>query len=364
MSISHDVARTVSPVLIVGTGLLGASIGLALRLRGVEVLLEDTSPSALALAADYGAGRRLEPGDVPALVVVAVPPELTSAVVAEQLTRWPEAFVTDVASVKSAIVTELAVRGADLTRYLGSHPMAGRERGGPISARADLFLGQPWVIAEHAQTSPEALEVIERLALDVEAVPVHLAPEQHDRAVALISHAPQVVATLLAARLNGGSPSEVGLAGQGLRDTTRIAASDPGLWLQILAANAPEVVEVLTGLRDDLDRMITDLSDVEAPGARRDIVELFIDGNTGVRRIPGKHGTDATYASLVVFVDDRPGELARLFAEVGEIGVNIEDVRIEHSPQAQFGLVELSVVPDRRDALADALEERSWRISR
>ncbi|KAB1661975.1 prephenate dehydrogenase [Pseudoclavibacter sp. CFCC 13796] len=364
MSISHDLARTPSPVLIIGTGLLGASIGLALMQRGVEVLLSDISPSALALAADYGAGRALADGDQPVLVVVAVPPEIAADAVAEQLRRWPDAVVTDVTSVKAQIVRALIEEGADLDRYLGSHPMAGRERGGPISARADLFRGQPWVIAEHKHVTAHALETVERLALDVEAVPVHLDPVQHDRAVALISHVPQVVATLLAGRLVDGTPSQISLAGQGLRDTTRIAASDPGLWLQILAANSDEVTSVLRALRDDLDAMIHDLEDVDRAGARREITELFIAGNTGVRRIPGKHGTDAEFSTTIVFVDDRPGELARLFAEIGEIGVNIEDLRLEHSPKAEFGLAEVSVLPERIEELTKALKERGWRLSR
>ncbi|MFU0804355.1 MAG: prephenate dehydrogenase [Pseudoclavibacter caeni] len=364
MGISQELARTPSPVLVVGTGLLGASIGLALAQRGVDVLLSDVSPSALALAADYGAGRPVTVTDRPVLVVVAVPPELTAGVVAEQLRRHPDAVVTDVASVKFQILARLEAAGADLDRYLGSHPMAGRERGGPIAARADLFQGQPWVIAEHPRMTPRALELVERVALDVGAVPVHLDPAEHDRAVALVSHVPQVVATLLAGRLLDGTPSQLALAGGGLRDTTRIAASDPGLWLQILAANAPAVGDILQALRDDLDRVLGALADVDAPGARRTLTEVFLHGNEGVRRIPGKHGTDATYTDLVVFVADRPGELARLFQEIGEIGVNIEDLRLEHSPRAQFGLAEVSVLPERAEELARALGERGWQLSR
>jgi prephenate dehydrogenase len=225
-------SRLAGPVRIVGAGLLGASIGLALRERGVDVVLDDVSPSALELAVDYGAGRPGRPGELPELVVVCVPPDVVARVVAAELRAHPQALVTDVASVKVAPLEELRALGVDLSRYIGSHPMAGRERGGAISARADLFIGRPWVIAGHRDISYRRAAPVEQLALDLGALPIEMSAEEHDRNVALVSHAPQVVASLLARRLGGAGDSAVSLAGQGLRDTTRIASSDPELWVQ------------------------------------------------------------------------------------------------------------------------------------
>ncbi len=355
-------ARTGSPVLVVGSGLLGASVGLALRQLGVDVLLSDSSASAQALAVDYGAGRALADGDEPVLVVVAVPPEKTSSVVAAQLEAWPNAVVTDVASVKATVLAELVEHGADISRYVGSHPMAGRERGGAMSARADLFVGRPWVVCAHPASQESALDRVERLALDVDAVPVRLGAAEHDRAVAYISHVPQVISTLLAKQLLHASATAVELAGQGVRDTTRIAASDSGLWLQVLAANAQPVLEVLTRYRDDLDSIIQALSDVRASGARRTIADSFEAGNRGVSRLPGKHGVETRFASTIVMVDDRSGELARLLAEIGDAGVNVEDLRLEHSPGAPIGLAEIWVVPESLPSLTAELEGRGWRI--
>lgn len=355
-------ARTASPVLVVGTGLLGASIGLALRARGVEVLLSDNSSSSLALAADYGAGRPIGDQDEPALVVVAVPPEAAAAVVAAQLEAWPDAVITDVASVKKAVLNGVLARGGDVTRYVGSHPMAGRERGGAMSARADLFIGRPWVVAAHPTSRIDAVDAVERLILDVEAVPVHLSADEHDHAVAYVSHVPQVIATLLAKQMLGASPRAIELTGQGLRDTTRIAASDSELWLQVLGANAEPVVEVLEGFQRDLAETITSLRDTDAPGWRRRVADQFVAGNSGVARLPGKHGAQARFSPIVVMVDDRPGELARLFAEIGEAGINIEDLRLEHSPGAPIGLAEIWVVPESLAPLIDELEDRAWRI--
>jgi prephenate dehydrogenase len=352
--------RVSGQVRIVGAGLLGASIGLALRERGLDVILADTSRAALSLAVDYGAGRVAEAGDSPDLVIVAVPPDLVAGVVAFELGAQPDALVTDVASVKAGILTELTASGADVSRYVGSHPMAGRERGGAISARADLFLGRPWVITPHAATTPEQYRVIEDLALELGSTPVRMTPAEHDRGVALVSHVPQLVASLLAARLRDAPDSAVGLAGQGLRDTTRIAGSNPELWVQILAANASPVAEVLHELRDELDAVIAALDDPAASGAPRRIAETLANGNVGVARIPGKHGRDDRYTVIVVKVDDSPGELARLLTEIGEEGVNLEDFRLEHSPGAQVGFAEVAVLPEAAHHLASALEARGW----
>jgi len=353
-------SRVVGQVRIVGTGLLGASIGHALMNRGVDVILHDASRANVTLAIDYGAGRAPADGDQPGLVIVAVPPDVTADVIAAELHAWPDATVTDVASVKSGILAELTKAGADLSRYVGSHPLAGRERGGAISARADLFFGRPWVITE-GDTARR--RIVEDLVLDLGAVPVTMTADEHDSSVALISHVPQVVATLLARRLGGAPEPAVGLAGQGLRDTTRIASSSPELWVQILGANAAPVVDILRAYRDDLDTMLTALERPDAQGSRRAIAEVLAGGNAGVARIPGKHGQARQFSQLVVMVDDKPGELARLLTEIGEAGVNMEDLRLEHSPGAQVGLAEISVLPESKQGLVAELEGRGWKVA-
>jgi prephenate dehydrogenase len=359
----NGLARTTGQVRIVGSGLLGASLGHVLTSLGVDVVLDDASRTALSIAVDYGAGRRAAADDAPAVVVVAVPPDATAAVVAAELAAWPDAVVTDVASVKGGILGDLQAAGADLTRYVGSHPMAGRERGGAIAARADLFLGRPWVLAPAPDAGADAVWAVENIAADAGAIPIIMPAQEHDEAVALVSHVPQVVASALAARLRGAVPEAVGLAGGGLRDTTRIAESDPGLWVQILGANSAPVARILRAVRDDLDTAITALDDPDAPGARRALADLLAAGNAGVASIPGKHGRSERFTSITVLIDDRPGELARLLTEIGELGVNMEDLRLEHSPSAQIGLAEIAIVPEAEAGLVDALIERGWRIA-
>ena len=364
----NHAARLDGSVRVVGAGLLGASIGLGLRARGVDVILADASRAGLNLAVDYGAGRLPHEGDDPSLIVVAVPPDATTSVVATELAAFPRATVTDVASVKAALLTELEQLGSelgpvDLSRYVGSHPLAGRERGGAIAARADLFIGRPWVVCPRPEVPRERVVAIEHLILDLDATPVTLPADEHDAAVALVSHAPQVVSSLMAKRLDGAPSSSLALAGQGLRDVTRIASSDPELWVQILSANAPAVVDILRAYRDDLDDVLSALADVEASGARRAIAQDLAAGNAGVAGLPGKHGQDRRYAGIVVMVDDRPGELGRLFTELGEIGVNIEDLRLEHSPGAQIGLAEIAVLPEVKTRAIEDLSARGWRTA-
>ncbi len=356
-------SRLSGTVRVVGAGLLGSSIGHALRAKGLDVVLSDASPAQLRLAIDYGAGRAARPDDAPALIVVAVPPDVTADVIEKELRDFPAAVVTDVASVKLEPLRELERRGLDLTRYIGSHPLAGRERGGAISARADLFVGRPWVVCRDEETRAADLSLVEALALELGATPLEMTPEEHDRSVALTSHVPQVVASLLAARLADADEGALRLTGQGLRDTTRIAASAPELWVQILGANAGPVVEILEAFADDLREVAGSLREPDAAGARRTLADAIRHGNDGVERLPGKHGQNRRFESLVVMVDDTAGQLGRLFGELGELGVNVEDLRLEHSPGAQFGLAEISVEPAALRGAIEGLEERGWRIA-
>jgi len=360
---TQNAARLSGTVRIVGAGLLGSSIGHALRSKGVDVVLADASPSQLRLAIDYGAGRASQADDAPRLIVVAVPPDVTADVIEAELTAYPDAVVTDVASVKLEPFEELRRRGIDLSRYIGSHPLAGRERGGAISARADLFIGRPWVVCRDEETRPADLALVEALALDVGAMPLEMTPEEHDRSVALTSHVPQVVASLLAGRLAEAEEGSLRLAGQGVRDTTRIAASAPELWVQILGANAAPVVELLDELAVDLKEVADALREPDAPGSRRTVADAIRQGNEGVERLPGKHGQNRRFETLVVMVDDTAGQLGRLFGELGELNVNVEDLRLEHSPGAQFGLAEISVAPAALRGAIEGLEARGWRIA-
>ncbi|MDR6118857.1 prephenate dehydrogenase [Aeromicrobium sp. SORGH_AS981] len=341
------------PTLVVGCGLIGTSVALALREHGIDVHLSDRDPEHVAAAVERGAGSA-DPVHGPALVVVAVPPRATAAAVREALETYPAAVVTDVASVKGSVAREVA-GGAGLDRYVGSHPMAGSERSGPLAASARLFEGRPWVITPAAGATDAAVRLVEEVAVMLGAVPTVMDADTHDRAVALVSHVPQVLSTLTAARLVDAPPAHLALAGQGLRDVTRVAGSDPALWRDIITTNAAEIGAVLTAVRDDLDTLIDALRD-------RDVVGGVLEaGRVGTRAIPGKHGGEPVELVVVnVQVPDTPGALSRLFAHVGESGVNIEDLRIDHELGRPVGLVEIAVAADRADELVARLTERAW----
>jgi prephenate dehydrogenase len=240
--------------------------------------------------------------------------------------------------------------------------MAGRERSGPGAAQADLFEGRPWVLVE-GDADARSLDVAATLLRVCGAMAVRMTADEHDAAVALVSHVPHVAASLVAARLAADEDTSLSLAGQGVTDVTRIAASDPELWVDILAGNAGPVGRILRALRADLDGAIAALDELgvdpgSGGGALRD---LLVRGNSGRSRLPGKHGAPPTsYVVLPVVVADRPGELARLLTDAGKAGVNVEDVRIEHSRGQPVGLVELSVQPGLEAPLAAALTDSGW----
>jgi prephenate dehydrogenase len=194
-------------------------------------------------------------------------------------------------------------------------------------------------------------------------LPQQLTPVEHDAAVALVSHLPQLAASLVAAQLKKGKPVQLELSGQGLRDTTRIAASDPELWVQILNQNAPQIAPLIAQLAGDLKTVADALENPEGAGSLAKLHAVLESGNQGVAKIPGKHGGKyAEYELVTVIIDDSPGALASLLTFVGEIDVNIEDLKLEHSPGAEIGLVELQVMPESAQLLITRLTESGWRL--
>ncbi|GGR21740.1 prephenate dehydrogenase [Streptomyces netropsis] len=355
--------------LVIGTGLIGTSAALALAGRGVQVHLMDHDPAQARTAAALGAGTDEAPEGAVDLVIVAVPPAYVANTLAEAIRGGLARGYLDVASVKGGPRRELEALGCDLTGYLGTHPMAGRERSGPLAATADLFEGRPWVLTPTRDTDTEVLNLALELVALCRAVPVVMDADAHDRAVALVSHTPQLLSSMVAARLRDADETAVRLCGQGIRDVTRIAASDPRMWIDILSANPGPVADVLAAVAGDLDETVRALRALQsAEEDKRDegaagIEDVLRRGNAGRSRVPGKHGAaPAAYETVTVLIGDQPGELARIFADAGREGVNIEDVRIEHATGQQAGLIQLMVEPTMAPGLTAALRERGWSI--
>ncbi|MGH3322590.1 MAG: prephenate dehydrogenase [Streptosporangiaceae bacterium] len=347
-------------VVVIGTGLIGTSAALALSERGAEVLLDDRDPEAVRLAVDIGAGKPYEgeAAERADLAVIAVPPSAVAGTLADAQRRGLARAYTDVASVKTRPLAEAASRGCALADFVGGHPLAGRERSGPAAARADLFLGRPWVLCPSPATSGDVVEVATAFVRACGAEPVTLDPAAHDRAVALVSHAPHLVSSAMAALLRSPDDTTLSLAGQGVRDVTRIAAGDVDLWTAIATANADPLADVLEAVAADLVATARALREHRTEA----VTTLLRDGRSGQARLPGKHGARTTYTTVTVVVSDRPGQLARLFDAAGNAEVNIEDVSVEHSPGLPVGVVELYVRPEASAALVDRLRDDGWSV--
>jgi prephenate dehydrogenase len=359
----------VRSALVVGTGLIGTSAALALAGRGVTVHLRDHDASRARTAAALGAGTEDKPDGPVDLAIIAVPPTHVAGTLAESMRAGEARGYLDVASVKDGPRRELVALGLDTAAYIGTHPMAGKERSGPLAGTADLFEGRPWVLTPTPDTHTEVLNLALELVALCRAVPVVMDADAHDRAVALVSHTPHLISSMVAARLEEADETAVRLCGQGIRDVTRIAASDPAMWVEILSANAGPVAEVLAGIAADLGRTVEALRALQSAdraerrGGAAGVEDVLRRGNAGRVRVPGKHGTAPTvYENVAVLVSDQPGELARIFADAGRSGVNVEDVRIEHATGQQAGLVVLMVEPAAAPVLAAALRERGWSI--
>jgi prephenate dehydrogenase len=341
-------------VRIVGAGLIGTSIGLALKAAGSSVQFVDVDKNAELLANDLVKAPEIT---TPDLVIIATPPSAFKSSIERESTLNSQAILMDIGSVKTKPVLEVATIEGLLSRFCATHPMAGREVSGAVSARADLFLDRAWIITPTAETSVEAkamaLEVIAACGAQV----VEMSAEDHDQRVALISHLPQTISSLLAAQLSNSSPEALALAGGGLRDTVRIAGSDPKLWGEILGANEAALLPLLISLQSDLSDLISAAS---GPAKWESLVAA---GRAGKSAIPGKHGGKSReYSYLPIVIDDRPGQLGSLFNACAKANVNIEDLALEHSPGQLTAVITLAIAPEDIDRLSEFLTKDGWNV--
>lgn len=343
-------------VLILGAGLVGSSLGLALTRAGYDVALWDIASSHALVAAGLGAGRISdEETDDPDIVVVATPPDVIPELVAEVLQKFPRAVITDVGSVKAPILRAIARLAPEHRRYVGSHPMAGSQFTGPLTASGDLFRDRTWVVTPEPGNSESDIATIERLAGDVGARVVTMPAAEHDVAVAQVSHVPHLMSILTASHLRQVPTDNLRLAGQGIRDVTRIAGSDPALWRQILNSNAAAVRQELVAVAQDLNELIDQLD-------RPEELERFLGmGQAGALSLVGKHGQDPIdMLEVTVEIPDEPRALARLFTDIGEAGFNVEDFELTHDQDRQVGYLSISFERDVAEKLRANIVEKGW----
>ena len=344
-------------VLVVGTGLIGTSIALGLTAQGQKVFLADIDSSALDSAVKVSGAPAYQDQDI-SLVVVATPPANVAKVIFDCAAKHPAAVLTDVASVKVSIFTELKKLGfTHWDRLVGGHPMAGREISGAQGAQGNLFLDRAWVLTSGPETTDDAGSLVRQLVESLGAFVILRTNEEHDQAVALISHTPQVVASVLAGELLDADISQIELAGQGIRDTIRIAGSDAHLWTDILSENANYIATRVTNVANSL----LDFAAALTAGEDAKVTAKLVRGAQGRDRLPGKHGVaNQNTTTIAVRLDDKPGELARVFTEAANAQVNLEDVRIDHSLGKPTGLVELTVSSGAKPTLLSILERANF----
>jgi prephenate dehydrogenase len=340
---------------IVGTGLIGGSIGLALRARGWHVTGRDDDGARAARARELGALD--EVGEDPdAEITFVATPVSSIAAVSRRLVEHG-GIVTDVGSVKAPIVAAV-----DHPRFVGGHPMAGSEQEGVDGADATLFEGATWVLTPTETTDPEAYArlrgVVSTLGADVLAI----APDRHDSLVAVVSHVPHLTATALMTLAAAGAEEHTALlrlAAGGFRDMTRIAAGHPGIWPDICTENRDAIVSVLDGLLDTLGG----LRDVVAAGDRERLLGILERARHARVNLPTRAARAEDLVEIRVPIPDRVGVLAEVTTLAGDLGVNIEDLEIAHSAEGERGVLLVVIDAKAADLLRGAFLARGYRPS-
>jgi prephenate dehydrogenase len=337
-------------IVVIGAGLIGTSIALGAKRAGAEVELFDADGRAQALANDLV--ESIEITD-PSIVVIATPTSALNGVISKYKTLYPKSTFIDIGSTKTKVKVEVQSDSDIASQFLPTHPMAGRELDGAEAAQSDLFVGKSWIITPLEETSGESISLVKELIEKLGARVIAMSPEDHDAAVAAVSHLPQIVSSLLAAQLEDKSSEYLALAGTGVLDTTRIAGSNPDLWSEILNLNRDALMPLLKDFQKDLSTLIDGY----------DVKSVLERGRKGRQSLPGKHRTASrNYTYLPVVLEDKPNQLALLFDECAKANVNVEDITIEHSPEQETGLVLLALSASNADSLQRHLAASGWRV--
>ncbi|MGH8900495.1 MAG: prephenate dehydrogenase/arogenate dehydrogenase family protein [Egibacteraceae bacterium] len=358
-------------VAVVGTGLIGASLGMALgKIDEIdEIVGYDRDERELEVAFRRGAVTRaaasafdaVEGADV---VVLAVPVSAIGKVACSiSPALRPGAVLTDVASVKGRIVEAMQAVAPESVHVIGGHPMAGSHETGAAHATADLFVGATYLLTPTIHTDPGAYRCLHGLVGRIGARVLAVSPERHDLLVAVISHLPQLAATTLmnlaAVRARDEHAELLLLAAGGFRDATRVAASNPELWLDICAENRDAIVAVLDEYRDRIGA----LRSVLAVGDEQSLRQALSDAREARRALPGKQTVTGALVELHLAIPDQPGVIAQVTTTIGGLGVNIEDIAIEHAPEGGRGTMRLAIIgPAQAHRARKALEALGYEV--
>jgi prephenate dehydrogenase len=340
---------------IVGAGLIGGSIGLALRERGWFVTGTDRDEARAQRALELGALDAV--GDDAAAEVTFVATPVGSVADASRAALARGAVVTDVGSVKGSIVAAV-----DDPRFIGGHPMAGSEQEGVEGARADLFEGAVWVLTPTAATDHDAHALVRSIVTSLGAEVVELPPDRHDALVAVVSHVPHLTAaTLMTLAAEGAEEHRalLRLAAGGFRDMTRIASGHPGIWPDICVENRDAIVAAL----EELEAMVRKVRDVVAAGDRASLLDVLERARSARRSLPARVASMAEMVEVRVPVPDRAGVIAEVTTLASELGVSIADFEIAHSAEGDRGVLLMLVPKDAVERFTGGLIARGYKSS-
>jgi len=352
------VVSTERRALVVGTGLIGGSIGLGLRRAGWYVLGRDRSPRHGERAVALGAIDEVAPeGPVDVELTFVATPVGSIAHEVRRALDETTGLVTDAGSVKTPLLELMADR-----RFVGGHPMAGSELEGVEGARADLFEGRTWVLTPVAGTDDDAYAFVRAAIIELGAEVVAVPPERHDTMVAVVSHVPHLTAASLMGLADERAEEHRGLlrlAAGGFRDMTRIAAGHPGIWPDICAENREAIVS-------ELDRLIVGLSqvrDVVDTGDRDTLVEVLERARAARLALPVRFSRPEELAEIRVPIEDRKGALAEIVVLAAELDVSVADIEIAHSLEGDEGVLILLVEAAVGERLLGGLLAKGHRAS-
>jgi len=354
---------------IVGTGLMGGSLGMASLAEGLveRVVGWDADPEMLKRALERGAltdvaGSMTEAVEGASLVVLSMPVGLIPGSFRELAPHLERgAVVTDLGSAKGRLVEEIGPLVPEGVQFIGGHPIAGSEKEGIESADAELFRGAFWILTPTADTDPAAYGRLVRFLGGLAVHVLSLEPSRHDELLALTSHLPQLLSSTLMEFAADITNAEGGLplaAGGGFRDMTRIAASSPDLWLDIVRENRSAVLALLQRFQEALASTTGFIDRQDWDGLRQTLAAA----REGRARLPEKPGLEpASVMEVLIPVPDRPGVLAEVTTTIGEAGVNIEGLTIHHSPEGGRGTIHLEVNGEAAAQVAvEALEKKGY----
>lgn len=344
---------------VVGLGLIGASVALALQECGWSVTGIDSNATTVAAAIERGVVSDAALESEVDLVVIATPAGVVSDVANEVLSQLtnPDVIVTDVAGVKGSIVAQVSD-----PRFLGGHPMAGSELRGLSGARAELFRGSTWVLTPTDHTSPTTYSRLHGILREIGANVVAVSAQDHDRLVAIASHVPHLLAGSLmneASQVAEQDAVLLQLAAGGFRDMTRIAAGDPAIWPDILFENRDAVAQSLEALEERLKTLREALLD----DGRDVILESLLSAASARRQLPGRALSTDDLTYLRVKVSDEPGVLARVTRSASDLAVNIYDIEIAHGIEGTGGTLLLAVDAQQSEMFGQALSALGFQVA-